>query len=131
MASLSAVSSNSKCVKCGTTGKSGALSCCARGGSWFNKCGDTGDTEFDHTWADGIHACRNFATLTSVQSPLQVTLDDEGVILHQLGTQSPNDTRQHTRSFSRDSVTNVGTANFTYHVRLIKVAVYLCVLLII
>ena len=26
--------------------KSGKLSCCARGGAWFNNCGDAGDAKF-------------------------------------------------------------------------------------
>ena len=48
----------SRCVECGTTKKSGKLSCCARGGSWFKNCGDGGDSKFDHTWAEGIQACK-------------------------------------------------------------------------
>ena len=48
----------STCPKCGSTNKSGKLSCCARGGAWFKKCGDAGDTQFDHTWSEGIHACK-------------------------------------------------------------------------
>ena len=45
------------CPKCNITKKSGTLSCCARGGAWFKNCGDVGDTQFDHTWAEGIEAC--------------------------------------------------------------------------
>ena len=55
--SLPVVSSNG-CPKCGTVQQSGALSCCARGGAWFTNCGDTGDTKFDHTWVEGIQACK-------------------------------------------------------------------------
>ena len=47
------------CPKCGTTKKSGKLSCCARGGAWFKKCGDGGDTKFEHTWTEGIQACKS------------------------------------------------------------------------
>ena len=47
------------CRECGTIKKSGIRSCCARGGSWFKKCGDVGDTKFGHTWAEGIHACKS------------------------------------------------------------------------
>ena len=49
----------SSCPKCGTTKKSGELSCCARGGAWFKNCGDVGDTKFGHTWAEGIQACES------------------------------------------------------------------------
>ena len=54
-----------RCPKCGTVKKSGKRSCCARGGSWFNKCGDAGDTNFDHTWVEGIRACTS--TLSTVR----------------------------------------------------------------
>ena len=50
---------SSTCLKCGTFDKSGQLSCCARGGTWFNKCGDPGDSKFDHTWFEGTQACKS------------------------------------------------------------------------
>ena len=54
---VSAVSSNSSgCGKCATN-RAGKLSCCAPGGAWFKNCGDADDTQFDHTWTDGIEAC--------------------------------------------------------------------------
>ena len=49
----------SVCPKCGTIKNSGRLSCCARGGAWFKSCGDVGDTQFDHTWTEGIRACKS------------------------------------------------------------------------
>ena len=45
------------CEKCGVSKKSGELSCCARGGSWFGRCGNFRDI-FDYHWDDGIDACR-------------------------------------------------------------------------
>ena len=33
------------------------LSCCARGGTWFNKCGKDKE-KFEHTWKEGIKACK-------------------------------------------------------------------------
>ena len=51
-------SSSNWCPKC-VVDKSGKPSCCARGGAWFNKCGDASDTQFDHTWAEGIQACKS------------------------------------------------------------------------
>ena len=50
---------SSVCRKCGTIKKIGKRSCCARGGAWFKKCGDVGDTQFDHTWSEGIRACKS------------------------------------------------------------------------
>jgi surface protein len=44
------------CPKCVPT-KSGKSSCCARGGSWFKKCGEPGDSNFEHTWFEGNLAC--------------------------------------------------------------------------
>ena len=45
------------CSKCGTVKKTGKLSCCARHGAWYENCGEPGDTDFDHTWFEGIAAC--------------------------------------------------------------------------
>ena len=47
------------CPKCGSAKKSGKRSCCAPGGAWFKNCGDAGDTEVDHTWAEGVQACKS------------------------------------------------------------------------
>ena len=46
------------CPKCGTIWKSGKMSCCGRGGSWFKNCGNAGNANLDHTWYEGIWACR-------------------------------------------------------------------------
>ena len=53
-----AAPSSNDCPKCATNKKSGTHSCCARGGSWFNKCGDISDPKFDHTWSEGVEACK-------------------------------------------------------------------------
>ena len=45
------------CPNCGMI-KSGKLSCCAPDGAWAKNCG-SGDSRFDHTWAEGIRACKN------------------------------------------------------------------------
>ena len=52
------------CPKCGTTKVSGRRSCCAGGGAWFKNCGHSGDTKFDHTWAEGIQACKSMLSST-------------------------------------------------------------------
>ena len=46
--------------------KSGKPSCCADGGSWFGKCGATGNTKLQHTWHEGIHACKERQSKTAV-----------------------------------------------------------------
>ena len=65
-----------RCPKCGTAKKSGKLSCCARGGSWFRKCGDALEANFDHTWVEGIQACkRKFQTVRCVHCNVTVIID--------------------------------------------------------
>ena len=51
--------SDKECSKCGNMNKSGKISCCARGGSWYGYCGDPGDSRFGHTWREGIQACKS------------------------------------------------------------------------
>ena len=46
------------CPTCGTIKQTGKLSCCAGGGAWVGKCGDPGDSSFDHTWGEGTEACK-------------------------------------------------------------------------
>ena len=74
-------SSNNRCFKCSTLKKSGKHSCCARGGTWFKNCGDAGDTNFDHTWVEGIKACTNFSIPTLVESSLHVILTNVSAII--------------------------------------------------
>ena len=47
------------CPKCGIHKHTGKPSCCHRGGTWYTKCGDPGDTNYDHTWAEGNLACES------------------------------------------------------------------------
>ena len=49
---------SSGCLTCGVIDKSGKLSCCARGGSWFGKCGATANAQVQHTWHEGIQVCK-------------------------------------------------------------------------
>ena len=48
----------SLCPECGIIRKTGKLSCCARGGSWFRTCSAAGDTSLGHTWKEGIAVCK-------------------------------------------------------------------------
>ena len=93
------------CPKCGDT-ISGKLSCCARGGAWFNKCGDADDTKFKHTWVEGIWACEGVISTISVKSPRQVMLHNVAVIAHPLNSSNPE------ANINRsDSVTNAGSTD--------------------
>ena len=55
----------SKCPMCGIQESSGKRSCCFPLGSWYNACGVSGDTNFQHTWYEGLEACRGKAFTTS------------------------------------------------------------------
>ena len=48
----------SACPECGIISKSGKRSCCGRGGSWFGNCGSASGMKLDHTWHEGIRACK-------------------------------------------------------------------------
>ena len=66
------------CPKCGTIKKSGKLSCCARGGSWFKNCGDNGDSKFEHTWVEGVQACNDITSVSlSLKAQVQSMLHNE------------------------------------------------------
>ena len=80
---------------CGAIKKSGQLSCCARGGAWFKNCGDVDDTNVDHTWAEGIEACRYSAGDASVESSLQTVLRPVEVTIYPLKSNQAQDDTQH------------------------------------
>ena len=126
--SLSAAST-SRCPKCGTAKKSGKRSCCARGGSWFRSCGDSGDTQVDHTWAEGIQACKDFA---SAFIPTQEgMLRHVGAIGHPVNiTQPRNATQRQTDIYRSTSVSNAANNNPENRVGLSQVGACICVLLI-
>ena len=90
------VSSVQECPKCGTINKSGKRSCCARGGAWFKKCGDVGDSSFEHTWDGGFKACKKF-------NSAQAVLSREEAATHPLNISSTtalqNPTHQHTNIY--------------------------------
>ena len=51
----------SVCPNCGIITKSGEMSCCGHSGSWFENCGSAGNANVDHTWYEGIQACKTIA----------------------------------------------------------------------
>ena len=66
MTTASEVKINNGCSKCAILKHSGKLSCCSRGGTWFRNCGDAGDSKFDHTWSEGMEACKRKSKANSI-----------------------------------------------------------------
>ena len=65
------------CSKCAYFKKSGKRSCCASGGAWFKDCGDADNPNVNHTWAEGMQACNEFADESSVEVAMQGMLRHE------------------------------------------------------
>ena len=57
------------CSECGIIHQSGKISCCGLGGSWFGNCASAPNTQFSHTWHEGVQACeaRHFQTVVGQQ----------------------------------------------------------------
>ena len=130
-ASSSAVNS-SGCSKCGTIMKSGTLSCCARGGAWFQKCGDAGDTNFDHTWVEGIQACKGFASSFPVKPPAPAMLHHERAIAQTLNfTLKRHSTQQQqTNTYLADSLFDADITNCRGCIEIPKIVVYISIVFI-
>ena len=112
--------SSSRCPKCSTVKKSGAYSCCARGGAWFKNCGDAGSTEFDHTWSEGIQACKDLMSSFSDPSPRQATVHNQiGVAVFPLNTINASQQRTNYRRIGRMS--NAAAMDLEGHVEHAKV----------
>merc|ERR1711934_1085350 len=64
----------SACAVCGSVKKSRKKSCCGRGGSWYRNCGTSGNKKskkFDHTWFEGIQACKSKSASKSAAASYQ------------------------------------------------------------
>ena len=115
------------CPKCGSIKKSGKLSCCARGGAWFKNCGDAGDTSVDHTWVEGIRACKKIVRSNLVNSPALVMFH------HESNNGNPlNTSHQHTKIYYQtESLSDLDSMNSEDCVELSNVVTYSFVLFII
>ena len=102
-------SSRSACPRCGTIKKSGQLNCCARGGAWFNECGDPGDSNFGHTWFEGIQACKYLTRSFAVEAQVNLMLRyEETTITKQFDTdQQQKSTLQSTIDLTTDTMYDV------------------------
>ena len=64
--------------------RSGKLSCCARGGAWFENCGTSDNSNTEHTWVEGVQACKGVVTLFSGEAESQFMLVNETTTTQQL-----------------------------------------------
>ena len=46
------------CTNCSTFKRSGQASCCAPGGAWYEKCGNSNNKNVDRSWLEGVEACK-------------------------------------------------------------------------
>ena len=121
------VSSSNGCPKCGTTRKSGKRSCCARGGAWFKRCGNVGDSNFDHTWVEGMQACKTFESS-------QAMLSREGATTNPLNMRSSalqNPTQQHANTYhpgGASAAVHTDSAGYLSAVRLVTYVSILCII---
>ena len=118
-----------RCPKCSTAKKSGKVSCCARGGSWFRKCGgDDSDTNFEHTWIEGIQACNGFANL-----PLDKALAQPGyeITISNLTNTTGRRTavQQYADISPKGHISDVGTTNCEDGVARAQIVVFTIALL--
>ena len=72
------------CPKCAIIKKSGKPSCCAPGGAWFENCGTSDSSNTDHTWAEGLQACKDVASLFSGKEEAQFIFVNQTRTIQQL-----------------------------------------------
>ena len=120
-----------RCQKCGTTKQSGKPSCCARGGAWFKKCGDAGDTKFDHTWAEGMQACNNHGLVSLLSVEASAQAHEEGTIDKTINaTEMRNSSQQYVNTRPTINASDVSTTDGTYCIKLVEITLFASSLLI-
>ena len=117
--------SRGECSKC-TASKAGKQSCCSPGGAWFKKCGDAGDVRFDHTWTEGIQACKDMVVPSAVNSRAMSLVE---AIAYPLKTvQSSESTHHRMINISHPGVMpDGGTSGFETSVGFTRIVVFNCV----
>ena len=119
---------NFVCPKCGTIKKSGKRSCCARDGAWFKNCGDGDDTQFDHTWTEGIQACRSARNSFSILPPPKSMLP---IVYFPKPTELQNVNNQNTNVHHTGVLTNVVVSSYEDCPKLAKTTICISVMLLI
>ena len=112
------------CPKCAVNKKSGKHSCCASGGAWFNNCGANGNSNSEHTWLEGLQACKDVTSLFSVKAEAKFVMKQTNT------TQLSNDVEQHIVDHTSVVVHDAPTANSGDNNRLSYIVVLTSVLLI-
>ena len=130
---VSTVKDSSGCRKCAAN-KAGKFTCCARGGAWFKKCGDVGETKFDHTWIEGVQACTGFVTPVSVTLPLKAVPRRVGIFVFPRNVHQPRNntsTQQQKKAFRTDGDSNAGIKHFEHFVGATKVVTFVYILFLV
>ena len=94
------------CLTCGIISKSGKMSCCADGGSWFGNCGSAGDANFGHTWHEGIQSCKS--------QQLQIVVGEQIHALQPKGNGSFHDNSLGMRSETVVAVSQIFASSSAY-----------------
>ena len=103
---------NRACPKCAAIKKSGKFSCCARGGAWFKNCGMFVTKNVDHTWVEGVQACRGFSGSSSgAKLRSQVILHHEKTQSQQNVTRDRSGTQQHIPHSIDDDMSDADTTD--------------------
>ena len=117
-----------RCRKCSSLKKSGKLSCCARGGAWFQRCGAAADSSSEHTWVEGIQACNSFRSY-SIEEPAQAMLLLERVIAEPATkTSQQNLVKQHAKIHLISDAFNASITDLKVIVELAKIVAFASVL---
>ena len=108
------------CPKCAAIKKSGKLSCCAPGGAWFKNCGTIRNSNTDHTWVEGMQACKDVVGLFSVKAEAQFASINQTTTTQQL-----NDVeKQRNIDSTIDTMYDVSTGNSKESVQLYHTVVF-------
>ena len=113
------------CPKCAATKKSARLSCCARGGAWFNNCGVSSNSNAEHTWFEGMQACKNVVSLFSGKEESRFILVNQTTT-----TQHINDADRQTIDSTLPIVHDVPTGNSKDNDQLLHIVVFISILFI-
>ena len=87
--------------------------------AWFKNCGDGGDTTFDHTWAEGIQACKGFVSSRLADPSLRV-----------IPSHPQNASQRQTNRYRAVSMANAGVQDCAECFGSPKIIVFICVLFI-
>ena len=84
-----------------------------RDGAWFKKCGDVGDSKFEHTWSEGIQVCEGFVDSVQSADQAQAMLSHvtSNTHAHLNVTKQAQENTVRVENVGADDVFNVGTSD--------------------